>query len=83
MIPIHNAYVVTGTLTDEHTVTLDEALPLAPTRVRVVVEPVPSEAVALSRRRMVFGQFAGERMSTEEDFRIAEWRGESEEQDGN
>jgi len=31
---------------------------------------------------MVYGQFAGERMSTEEDFRIAEWHGEAEERDG-
>jgi hypothetical protein len=38
---MHNAYVVTATLTDEQTVTLDEALPLAPTRARVVVEPFP------------------------------------------
>ena len=37
---VSNAYVVTGTLTDEHTVTLDEALPLGPTRVRLVVEPL-------------------------------------------
>jgi hypothetical protein len=29
-------------------------------------------------RQMTFGQFSGERMSTEEDLRIAEWRGESE-----
>ena len=27
-------------------------------------------------RLMVYGQFAGERMSSEEDFLIAEWRGE-------
>ena len=35
---MHNAYIVTGTLTDERTVALDEALPLTPTRVRLVVE---------------------------------------------
>jgi hypothetical protein len=39
---MHNAYIVTGTLTDAHTVTLDEALPLTPTKVRLVVEPLPS-----------------------------------------
>jgi hypothetical protein len=37
---MHNAYIVTGTLTDAQTVTLDEALPLTPTRVRLVVEPL-------------------------------------------
>ena len=36
------AYVVTGTLTSAQTVTLDEALPLPPTKVRVVVEPLPA-----------------------------------------
>jgi hypothetical protein len=35
-------YVVTGTLTNAQTVALDEALPLAPTKVRVVVEPLPA-----------------------------------------
>lgn len=33
-------YVVTGTLTDVHTVTLDEALPLKPVKVRLVLEPI-------------------------------------------
>jgi hypothetical protein len=37
---MHNAYIVTGTLTNERTVTLDEALPLTPTKVRLVVEPL-------------------------------------------
>ncbi len=36
---MHNAYIVTGTLTDAHTVTLDERLPLNPMKVRLVVEP--------------------------------------------
>jgi hypothetical protein len=39
---MHRPYVVTGRLTDEHTVALDEALPLTPTRVRVTVEPFSS-----------------------------------------
>ena len=39
---MQNAYVVTGTLTDARTVMLDEALPLTPTKVRLVVEPLPS-----------------------------------------
>jgi hypothetical protein len=37
---MHSAYIVTGTLTDAQTVTLDEALPLTPTKVRLVVEPL-------------------------------------------
>ena len=38
---MQNAYIVTGTLTDDHTVTLDEALPLTRMKVRLVVEPIP------------------------------------------
>jgi len=41
---MHNAYVVTGTLTNERTVTLDEALPFPATKVRLVVEPIESVA---------------------------------------
>lgn len=37
---MHNAYIVTGKLSDARTVTLDEALPLPPERVRLVVEPL-------------------------------------------
>lgn len=37
---MNNTYIVTGTLTDERTVTLDEALPLTPMKVRLVVEPL-------------------------------------------
>lgn len=36
---MNKAYIVTGTLTDVYTVTLDEALPLTPMKVRLVVEP--------------------------------------------
>ena len=43
-------YIVTGTLTDERTVTLDEALPLAlqptPIKVRLAIEPLPVEPPA-------------------------------------
>lgn len=35
-----SAYVVTGVLTGGDTVTLDEPLPLSPTKVRLVVEPL-------------------------------------------
>ena len=44
---MENAYIVTGTLTDEHTVTLDEALPLARIKVRLVVEPLSSRPQGL------------------------------------
>lgn len=38
---MQNAYIVTGTLTNARTVTLDEALPLAQAeKVRLVVEPL-------------------------------------------
>ncbi len=39
---MQNAYIVTGTLTDNRTVTLDESLPLTSARVRLVVEPLPA-----------------------------------------
>jgi hypothetical protein len=38
--PMETAYIVTGTMIDEQTVKLDEALPLAQTKVRVAVEPL-------------------------------------------
>lgn len=37
---MQRAYVLTGVLTDRQTVTLDEALPLTASKVRVVVEPL-------------------------------------------
>ena len=53
-----NAYIVTGTLTDAHTVRLDEALSLTQTKVRLVVEPLEptsrppySEVLAAIRSR--------------------------------
>jgi hypothetical protein len=55
---MNGTFVVTGTLTDRQTVLLDEELPLGPTRVRLVVEPLPggakrpyAEVVAEIRRR--------------------------------
>jgi hypothetical protein len=55
---MHNAYIMTGTLTNERTVTLDEALPLPATKVRVVIELLGSashhsyqEIVAAIRER--------------------------------
>jgi hypothetical protein len=43
---METAYIVTGTLTDEHTVTLDEALPLAQGKVRLSVELLPVDPSA-------------------------------------
>lgn len=39
---MQNAYVVTGKITDRHTVTLDENLPVSSARVRVVLEVLPT-----------------------------------------
>lgn len=41
---METAYIVTGTLTDEYTVTLDEALPLPQGKVRLSVEPLSPAA---------------------------------------
>jgi len=41
---MHKVYVVTGTLTDVHTVTLDEALPLKQVKVRLIVEPLEPDS---------------------------------------
>jgi hypothetical protein len=35
-----NAFIVTGTISDEHTVALDQPLPIKGGRVRLVVEPI-------------------------------------------
>jgi hypothetical protein len=37
---METAYIVTGTLNDDQTVTLDEALPLKAMKVRLAVEPL-------------------------------------------
>jgi hypothetical protein len=41
---MQNAYIVTGSLIDAHTVTLDEALPLTPVKVRLAVEPLETKS---------------------------------------
>jgi hypothetical protein len=48
---------------------------------RVLVTFLAPEATA-SHKLMAYGQFAGKRMSSEEDFLIAEWRDETSKQDG-
>jgi len=50
---------------------------------RVLVTFLTTTSNMSPRRRMIYGQFAGARMSSEEDFRIAEWRGENEAGNGN
>ncbi|HEX5081527.1 MAG TPA: hypothetical protein VFY40_05750 [Blastocatellia bacterium] len=37
---MQTAYITTGTLNDDWTVTLDEALPLGPVKVRLAIEPI-------------------------------------------
>jgi hypothetical protein len=57
-------------------------LPVGVQEARVLVTFLTQAINASPRRRMVYGQFAGARMATEDDFKIAEWRGEAEEHDG-
>jgi hypothetical protein len=49
-------------------------MPAGVKQARVLVTFLPSEKNT-PLHRMVYGQFAGERMSSEKDFLIAEWRG--------
>jgi hypothetical protein len=37
---MQTAYIVTGTLNNDRTVTLDEAVPLEPMKVRLAIEPL-------------------------------------------
>jgi hypothetical protein len=68
---MQHAYVVTGTLTDARTVTLDEDVQLPSARVRLVVEPLGSvnggsyrEIMAAIRERQ---QARGHRPPTREE----------------
>jgi len=45
-------------------------------RVRVLVTEEPEQASPPGQMR--FGQFSGDLLPTEEDFKVAEWRGEPE-----
>jgi len=54
----NHSYVVTGTVTDAHTIKLDESLPLPSAKVRLTIEPLPpsrsnryQEVMAVIRRR--------------------------------
>jgi hypothetical protein len=42
-LPMPKSFIVTGTLTDDQTVRLDEAVPLSSGKVRLVVEPLTSK----------------------------------------
>jgi hypothetical protein len=48
------------------------------TQAKVLVTFLPQSVQPRPGTPMRFGQFAGPKQSTEEDFRIAEWRGEKE-----
>ncbi|MGH9838940.1 MAG: hypothetical protein ACREEM_09160 [Blastocatellia bacterium] len=41
---MQTAYIITGTLNGDRTVTLDEALPLGPMKVRLAIEPLTLNA---------------------------------------
>lgn len=56
-------------------------LPIGVHESRVLITFLPKAIAPTMPRQMVYGQFKGEQMSTEDDFRLAEWRGEAE--DGN
>ena len=71
---------IEGTYTDGK-IELAET-PTGVKRARVLVTFLTSEERVARSRCMAYGQFVGQQMSTEEDFRLAEWRGETEEQDG-
>ena len=54
----NHSYVVTGTVTDAHTIKLDESLPLSSAKVRLTIEALPTsrsnryqEVMAAIRRR--------------------------------
>lgn len=54
---------------------MDESIVLVTFLSKIALKP--------TQRRMIYGQFAGRSVSTEDDFRIAEWRGEVEALNGN
>ncbi len=50
--------------------------------IRTVVDTLITPGRTAESRRLTFGEFRGGRMSTEEDFKIAEWRPEDREMNG-
>jgi hypothetical protein len=50
--------------------------------IRTVVDTLITRGRPAESRRLVYGEFQGGRMSTEEDFKIAEWRPQDREMNG-
>jgi hypothetical protein len=50
--------------------------------IRTVVDTLITPGRPAEPRRLVYGEFRGGRMSTEDDFRIAEWRPHDREMNG-
>ena len=50
--------------------------------IRTVVDTLITPGYPAESRRLIYGEFRGERMSTEDDFRIAEWRPQDREMNG-
>ena len=50
--------------------------------IRIVVDTLITPGRPAESRRLIYGEFRGRRMSTEDDFRIAEWRPQDREMNG-
>jgi hypothetical protein len=50
--------------------------------IRTVVDTLITPGRAVESRRLIYGEFRGGRMSTEDDFKIAEWRPQDREMNG-
>ena len=50
--------------------------------IRTVVDTLITPGRRAESRRLIYGEFRGGRMSTEDDFRIAEWRPQDREMNG-
>jgi hypothetical protein len=50
--------------------------------IRIVVDTLIKPGRPAESRRLIYGEFQGGRMSTEEDFEIAEWRPQDREMNG-
>lgn len=68
---------VEGTYTEGKVELLE--LPTGIKHAKVLVTFLTTEENPALPRSMRYGQFAGESLSTDEDFRMAEWRGETNE----
>ncbi len=50
--------------------------------IRTVVDTLITPPRAAESRRLLYGEFRGGRMSTDDDFKIAEWRPQDREMNG-